>query len=141
MKKYIKIQSSVNIQVTAGLDALNMTDANQPIADKLKVQALWTKEKVLIKTGAGYYPGIISTWKTVKALAKDNVITLGEFVDELPSTMTEEEYANTVRIEENLKNGVAEKERQIKSQTVIKETKAEKKAKQLSELALDKTEE
>lgn len=85
MKKYVKIQSTMNITVTGGLFAQDVTNPDAHVPDRLKVQPLWPKTMVDIKEGVGYYPAEISTWSTVKNLEKDKILTIGQQYDEIPT--------------------------------------------------------
>lgn len=81
-KKYVRIQSTMNIAVTPGLQAQDVTNKDAHVGDRLKVQSLWPKATVNIYEGVGTYPAYITEWNTVKALAKDRVLTIGEYVNE-----------------------------------------------------------
>lgn len=87
-KPYVRIQSNVNIQVTGGLQNDDVTRVDSDIPDRLKVSPQWPKLVVMIVKGAGIYPSEIVEWKTVKALARDKIITIGEFL-ESPETEAE----------------------------------------------------
>lgn len=80
-KEYVRIQSKVNIKVVPGLQHEDVTNPDAHIADRLKISALWPKMAILLKEGVGTYPAYIAEWNTVKALAKDKIITIGDFVD------------------------------------------------------------
>ena len=80
-KPYVRIQSSMNIRVTSGLQCQDVTNPDAHVPDRLKVNPLWPKLTAFIKQGAGVYPSEIAEWATVKALAKDGVLTVGEFLD------------------------------------------------------------
>lgn len=109
MKPYVRIQSSKTINVTCSLDYQDVTNKDAHVPDRLKINPLWPKATVLIKTGAGIYPSEIVEWPTVKALQKDKVLTIGEFVDGL----NEEDNAQSVeKAKETLKRGLEEIKRQ-----------------------------
>lgn len=91
MKAYVKIQSNVNITVTAGLQNENLSNPDAHIADRLKINALWPQLTVDIKIGQHWYPSEIKEWPTVKALEKDGILTVGELSD----SCDEEEAAKT----------------------------------------------
>ena len=129
MKKYVKIQSQRNIQVTGGLDFLDMTDPKQAVPNKLKVQPLWSKEKLKITVGSAWYPSYITEWATVKSLNNDGVITIGEFTDTLPDNVQNEEKTEVMAHEQKLKEAKMEIERQKAS------------TKKLRDIALDDTKE
>lgn len=82
MKKYVRIQSTMNITVDAGLTCINMTSADARISERLRVQPTWVGTRIDIREGAHYYPCIIKTWDSVKALAKEQILTVGEECDE-----------------------------------------------------------
>lgn len=93
-KKYVRIQSTMNIAVTAGLQVQDLTDKSAPIADRLKVQAAWPKLTVLIEKGQHVYPIEIVEWETVKALENAGVLTIGEFLDDVNDAKEQETLAN-----------------------------------------------
>lgn len=93
-KKYVRIQSTMNIVVTAGLQVQDLTDKSAPIADRLKVQAAWPKLTVLIEKGQHVYPIEIVEWETVKALENAGVLTIGEFLDDVNDAKEQETLAN-----------------------------------------------
>lgn len=80
-KEFVQIQSTINISVTAGLQNQDVTNKDAHVPDRLKVQPLWPKATVDIHEGPGIYPAYIVEWATVKALAKDKILTIGQFVD------------------------------------------------------------
>lgn len=80
-KPYVRIQSNITINVTAGLHNQDVTNKDAHIPDRLKVNPLWPKMTCLIKQGVGVYPSEIVEWPAVKALAKDKVLTIGEQLD------------------------------------------------------------
>ena len=80
-KKFVRIQSQKTIQVTAGLNHQDNTNEDAHVPDRLKISSMWPKALVLIRAGAHLYPSEIVEWPTVKALEKDNIITIGAFVD------------------------------------------------------------
>lgn len=82
MKKYVQIQSDIDINVTAGLNMKNMTKVNSDIPDRLTVMPTWPRLTVLIKQGAHLYPSVITEWNTVKALARNKLITIGTDTDD-----------------------------------------------------------
>lgn len=111
-QKYLKIQSNLDVNVTGGLDALDMTDVNSNIGDKLKVQALWPKTVVLIKKGVSYYPAEIKEWKTVQSLEKHGTFTISGEVIGLPDNLSEEEIEFIKSNFEGLNEGKREVKRQ-----------------------------
>lgn len=106
-KPYVRIQSSMSIHVTMGLNNQNVTNPDAHVPDRLKVNPLWPKATVLIKKGTGIYPSEIVEWNTVKALAKDKILTIGEFLDkgedEAIDSTVEEGKEDLTRVIEEIK--------------------------------------
>lgn len=100
MKDFVRIQSDRNIAVTCGLDCQDVTNPDAHVPDRLKINPLWPKVTVLIKQGSHEYPANIVEWNTVKALAKEGVLTIGDFTD----TADEE----TKKSKEELERKIAE---------------------------------
>lgn len=90
IKKYVKIQSNIDINVTAGLYNLDVTNPDAHIPDRLKVKPVWPKITCMIYKGVHWYPSEIASWNTVKALVKDRVITIGEYSDSCDDEKTVE---------------------------------------------------
>lgn len=95
MKKYVKISSTIEITVTCGLQYEDHTNPDAHVADRLKIAARWPKCNYALHVGVNYCPIEIKDWKTVKALAKKNIITIGEEVDEIPVENSEDEVKAT----------------------------------------------
>ena len=85
MKRFIRIQSSKNIAVTAGLQSIDMSNKDAHVADRLNIAQVWTGTRVLVKKDVGYYPAVMSTWPAVKKLAELGVLSFGEQTDTCPS--------------------------------------------------------
>lgn len=94
MAKFVRIQSEVTIKVTTGLQNKNETDYDAHIPDRLKVSPEWPKHTVLIRKGAHKYPAEIAEWPSVKALANDKVLTIGETTEVAESELEDEERKN-----------------------------------------------
>lgn len=118
MKKYVKIQSTMNITVTGGLFAQDVTNADAHVPDRLKVQPLWPKTMIDIKEGVGYYPAEIAEWKTVKNLEKDKILTIGGQFDEIP----DDSGVDASKIEKESKN-LKESLEEIEKLTKVKKVK------------------
>ena len=99
-KNYVIIQSKVNIKVVPGLQCEDVTNADAHVPDRLKVSALWPKMAILIKEGVGTYPSYITEWATVKALAKDKIITIGAYTDNADEAETKTKEALDLEIKE-----------------------------------------
>lgn len=82
MKKFIRIQSEKNIEVTEGLQSIDMTNRDAHVADRLRVASAWVQSRVMIKKGSALYPACIQEWDSVKQLVKLGVLTLGFETDE-----------------------------------------------------------
>lgn len=82
MKKFVTIQSNITIVVTPGLQHQNFTKLDSDIPDRMKISAIWPKATVLIKAGQHTYPSEIKNWKTVKALERDGLLTIGAETDD-----------------------------------------------------------
>lgn len=134
--KYLTIQSEINVNVTAGLENLDMTDVNANIGDKLKVQPLWPKRIVFISKGRSYYPIEIKEWNTVKALANSGMITIGQEVSELPTNLDENQLAVIMNNFTKLEDGNAEIERQEEALGKVKKAVTEDKKPTLADLRI-----
>ena len=73
MKAYVKISSTININVTSGLQHKDVTNPDAHVADRLKINALWPKMTIPILAGVHWYPAEITEWNTVKNLVKDKI--------------------------------------------------------------------
>lgn len=98
MKDYVYIQSNTSIVVTAGLQNDNVTNPDAHIPDRLKVNPIWPKLRIMIKAGRHIYPSLIVEWNTVKSLVNDGIITIGEEVDN-PNDVKMEEKAADLKTE------------------------------------------
>lgn len=78
----IRIQSSITINVTPGLQYTDLTNKDAHIPDRLKIAPKWTNRSVLITQGVGEYPNEIVEWPTVKALVKDKILTIAGYTEE-----------------------------------------------------------
>lgn len=81
MKQFVRIQSEKTIMVTQGLSNEDVTNKDAHVPDRLKVSPTWPKLTCLIRKGAGWYPSEIANWNSVKALAADKILTIGEDSD------------------------------------------------------------
>lgn len=98
MKDYVYIQSNTSIVVTAGLQNEDVTNPDAHIPDRLKVNPVWPKLRIMIKAGRHIYPSLVTQWSTVKALVKDGVITIGEEADN-PNDVKMEDKAKDLKDE------------------------------------------
>lgn len=133
MTKFVQIQSDVTIRVTTGLQNKDVTNPDAHVPDRLKINPEWPKYQVLIKQGAHKYPAEIAEWPTVKALAKDKIITIGSV-----SELDESEMNDT---EKAMFNTVSEATKEFRMQSVDETKVVEKKTKKsltLNDLANDK---
>lgn len=96
MKKFVRIQSEMNIEVTEGLQSIDMTNRDAHVADRLRVASAWVQSRVMIRKGAGWYPACIQDWSSVKSLVRNRVLTVGVEADECDD---QEAYAILQRVE------------------------------------------
>lgn len=95
--KYVKISSTIEITVTCGLQYEDHTNKDAHVPDRLKVAPRWPKCNYALHVGVNYCPVELKEWRTVQALARENIITVGEEVDEIPAQYSENEVqANKV---------------------------------------------
>ena len=132
MKKFIRIQSSKNIMVTAGLQSIDMTNRDAHVADRFNVAQMWTGTRVLVKKDVAYYPAVISTWPAVKKLADLGVLSFGEPTDVCPAEYLE--YAE--EIEKKLANAEANYKRRLEQ--TLKDPQATEKSKLRKSVSLVK---
>ncbi|MCI6090656.1 MAG: hypothetical protein MR695_08835 [Solobacterium sp.] len=78
----VRIQSSMTITVTSGLQCNDVTNKDAHIPDRLKVAPEWPKYSIQIMQGVGDYPAEIAKWNTVKALVEAGVMTISESTNE-----------------------------------------------------------
>ena len=88
-KPFVRIQSSITIRVTAGLQYEDVTNADAHVADRLKINSMWTQGMCVVEKGTHVYPSEITSWPTVKALVKDGLFTIGEYLDEADEKVQE----------------------------------------------------
>jgi len=99
-KKFVIIQSTMNITVTPGLQHQNVTNPDAHIPDRLKISSEWPRAMVDIHKGVGTYPAYIAEWNTVKCLVRDEVLTIGDFID----TADSETEAKKAKLDKELKD-------------------------------------
>ena len=112
-KPYVRIQSNTTINVTAGLHNNDVTNPDAHVADRLKVNPLWPKMTCLIKQGVRVYPSDIVEWPAVKALQKDKVLTIGEYLD-----TPDDKAVETQKTQLNSAKSEIEKQTQKQTQTL-----------------------
>lgn len=130
MKAYVKISSTININVTSGLQHKDVTNPDAHVADRLKINALWPKMTIPILAGVHWYPAEITEWNTVKRLVKDKVLTIGEFSDEVEEVQCKELKEKLTRALAKIQKEVPVKE-EVKEEAPVK--KATKKSKKVQE--------
>lgn len=80
----VRIQSSMTITVTSGLQCKDLSDdSQQNIPNRLKVAPEWPKYSIQIMQGVGEYPAEIAKWNTVKALVEAGVMTISQPTEEV----------------------------------------------------------
>lgn len=88
-KKFVRIQSTMPIVVTGGLQNINATNEESNSPERLNIRQMWSSIKVQLANGIGYYPSVVKEWNTVKALSAKGILTVGEEVDEVPEQFAE----------------------------------------------------
>lgn len=133
MKNYIRIQSKIDVAVTAGLQSINMSNKDAHVADRLNVKSAWVGTRVLIHKGVGIYPNELKTWDSVKSLVRNGILTLGEEYETVPTDIVDcvttlkepEEAKKTLNNEiSNYKRMKAEAEKDPQATEVKKESLA-----------------
>ena len=114
MKKFVRVESQINVVVSAGLQSINMSNKDAHVADRLNVKSAWVGTRIMIKKGTGYYPAEIKDWASVKSLAANKKLTVGEEVDEVPN---DPEATEKVDKERNKLNNEIKKYKKLKSDT------------------------
>lgn len=100
--KTVRIQSSMTITVTSGLQCSDLSnESQQNIPNRLKVAPEWPKYSIQIMQGVGDYPAEIAKWNTVKALVEAGVMTISQSTNEAK----EEEALNAKKEEKQGKKG------------------------------------
>lgn len=117
MKNYVRIQSEIDITVTAGLMNEDLSNPNSHVGDRLKINSLWPKLTIDIKKGTHWYPSEISTWSTVQNLHKEKKLTVAEFSD----TCTDEPEVEKTKAE--LKMSITEVEKKLNKKSLEEATK------------------
>lgn len=106
---YVKIQSTRTIHVNPGLTYEDVTNRKSDIPNRMKVNPTWPNMIVQIREGIGWYPAEIVNWNTVKALAADNIITIGEYSDDITD-------AEVIKKKEELQTELAIQKQRAKKQ-------------------------
>lgn len=114
MKKFVRVESQINVVVSAGLQSINMSNKDAHVADRLNVKSAWVGTRIMINKGTGYYPAEIKDWASVKSLAANKKLTVGEEVDEVPNDPEETEKVDKER---NKLNNEIKKYKKLKSDT------------------------
>ena len=126
--KMVKIQSSITIRVTCGLQNKDVTNPDAHVADRLKVNPEWPKHQVLIRKGVFNYAEDIKAWPSVKALEKDKIITITDLGEVDESSLDEKEVENAKIVNE------AKQEFKLSIDKSEESTKGRKKTFTLNEL-------
>ncbi len=135
MGKYVRIQSTKPITVTAGLQTIDMTNEASTNPDKLNVKPSWTAFRVQIKRGTGYYPARIKDWPSIKVLSDKQILTVGEVTDIVPEEFKKEAEEVTQRVEYEYSK--YEKQLDARNQAKAKEVKKPSPKKQKEETLFD----
>ena len=88
-KNYIRIQSKIDVAVSAGLQSINMSNKDAHVPDRLNVKAAWVGTRTLVHKGVGVYPIELKNWDAVKSLVKNGILTLGDEYEEVPTDIVD----------------------------------------------------
>ena len=86
--KYVFIHSNRTINVTSGLQFVNKTNNNLRIENNYKIKPVWPTMIVRLLEGRHLYPAIVATFKSVESLKKAKIVSIAEYVDEIPETIS-----------------------------------------------------
>lgn len=107
----VRIQSSMTITVTSGLQCKDLSDdSQQNIPNRLKVAPEWPKYSIQIMQGVGDYPAEIAKWNTVKALVEAGVMTISQSTEEVLNAKKEEKQGKRGKNAKSLDELVEEAE-------------------------------
>lgn len=99
-QSYVRVQSSMTIRVTSGLQYQDFTKKDSDIPNRMKVAPRWQDCMCLIKQGQHVYPAEIVEWNSVKALQQNGILTIGEFIDstdEEEAVEAKKQISNTMK--------------------------------------------
>ncbi len=137
MKAYVKISSTININVTSGLQNKDVTNPDAHVADRLKINALWPKMTIPILAGVHWYPAEITEWNTVKCLVKDKVLTIGEFSDEVEEVQCKELKEKLTRALVKIQKEMVVKEEVPVKKTTKKSKKVQEEVEEIEDINLE----
>lgn len=107
MSKVVRIQSSMTITVTSGLQCKDVTNKNAHVADRLKISPEWPKYSIQILEGVAEYPAEIAEWDTVKALVDAGIMTVTNVI-EGNAKQEDIEKAQALKVKESKKKSLDE---------------------------------
>ena len=112
LKKFVQITSTVNIEVYASLEAIQVVTGDNQKGDRMNAKSGWAKIRVLLTNGTSWYPSEILNWESVKRLAAKEIITIGKQDDMIsnPEVLAKAE-AQKKAILKGVKDVEREKER------------------------------
>lgn len=79
-KKFVKISSSINIEVYGNFESLAMINSDHKLNN---VKPGWAKIRILITQGVNWYPSEILEWNAIKRLVEKEILTVSEQRDTL----------------------------------------------------------
>lgn len=123
LKKFVQITSTINIEVYASLEAIQIVTGGNLKGDRLNARSGWAKIRVLLTAGTSWYPSEILNWESVKRLAAKEIITIGKQDD-------------TISNPETLAKAEAELKAIVKGKKDVEKEK--QKAKEISDVAAGK---
>lgn len=128
--KYVFIHSNRTINVTTGLQFVNKTNNNLRVENNYKIKPVWPTMIVRLLEGRHLYPAIVANFKSVESLKKAKIISIAEYVDEIPA---DEDVARIKEIEKRLRPLINEMENE-------KAKKEEKKTNKKKDTNIEKVE-
>lgn len=81
MKKFVQINSTINIYVVGDFTYVDGTDYASTAPNKLNIKPLWTNQEIMIKEGQHYYPAAIKNFPAVKSLVNKGILMIGQESD------------------------------------------------------------
>lgn len=124
--KIVTIHSNQDLYVLGTFITSNPSTESKP----MNPNPIWTKTRILIKTGVHDYPAEIKDWDTIKALAKNFIITIGEVKEGELTDVTMEEAVKVKKQAES----IAKEEKIANDKKKARKQKLE----ELADLSLEK---
>lgn len=108
MKQFVRIQSDIDVRVSAGLQGIDHTNKDAHVPDRFRVASAWVGSTIQIVKGPAYYPAEIVNWGSVEALVRDGHLTIGEIVEDVTDPAANEVYDKLQQWKETYQQKVKE---------------------------------